>query len=133
MDQLHRRGYGILVAQRLLNLLEWRYGNYASVGGITAYENQTKNLFSVAIGKKAHRHETKDWVKAILNSLSSADQNTVKKRLGGNIKPYIHTKRRTLRVRRTAKKQLLEGIFSHRNQWKPDFLSKPPSLQKAAR
>ena len=83
--------------------------------------------------QKAHRHETKDWVKAILNSLSSADQNTVKKRLGGNIKPYIHTKRRTLRVRRTAKKQLLEGIFSHRNQWKPDFLSKPPSLQKAAR
>jgi hypothetical protein len=50
----------ILVLYRLLSFLESRYGNpYAWVGGITAYEDQTKPLFMLGIGREAIRGSSK--------------------------------------------------------------------------
>ena len=80
----------ILVLHRLLGLLERRYGNpYGWVGGITAYPEDTKNLFTGWNWRQSHPRELEEWVKAFFDSLSATDQDKVEKRLGGNVKLYI--------------------------------------------
>lgn len=118
----------ILVFHRLLNLLEARYGNpYAWVGGITAYEDQTKPLFTGWNWHRAHPRELEDWAKAFFQSLSADDQGRVKKNLGGQLDPYL--KKRLPKIRLPAGSNpslaaILKAI--QRPPKKPDFLSKPP-------
>lgn len=120
----------ILVVHRLLNILEWRYGNpYAWVGGITAYEKQTKNLFTGWDWQHSHPRELQDWVAAFFQTLSSQHQSYVKKRLGGYIEPYLRNKQKRFPLRKSGKRSL-EEIFRIPNTPKLDFLSKPPPWTK---
>jgi hypothetical protein len=117
----------VLVLHRLLGLLEWRYGNpYAWVGGITAYENETKNLFAAWNWQQSHPQELEVWANAFFHSLSDTDQVKVEKRLGGNVKLYVQKKRRKRSGKKISKLLSLARIFQGKSPRKPDFLSKPP-------
>jgi hypothetical protein len=117
----------ILVLHRVLNLLEWRYGNsYAWVGGITAYQKQTKELFTEWNWVRSHPRDLQDWTKAFFQSLSDEDQRKVKNRLGGRLDPYLKKKRPRIRLRSGAKYTLTDILQARRNPPKPEFLYKPP-------
>ena len=80
----------ILVLHRLLNLLEARCGNpYAWVGTMTAYEKETKELFVGWNWKQNHPNKMENWVEAFYNSLSTEDQEKVKRALGNNWSVYL--------------------------------------------
>jgi hypothetical protein len=116
----------ILVVHRLLNQLEWRYGNpYAWVGGITAYENQTKELFTGWNWQYSHPRELQEWVTAFFQTLSPQHQSYVKRRLGGYIEPHLLKKQQRGPLRKSGKRSL-EDIFRIPQAPMPDFLSKPP-------
>ncbi len=119
----------ILVLHRLLSLLEWRYGNpYGWVGGITAYQDQTKDLFTAWNWQQSHPRELKDWVRAFYQSLSVTHQRKVEQRLGGNIELYVQKKHRNIPMK-TSKVRVLGRIFLEKTAAKPDFLFKaPPSM-----
>lgn len=118
----------ILVLHRLLNLLESSYGNpYAWVGGITAYEKETKELFTAWNWQRAHPRELEDWAKAFFQSLSAQHQDRVGKKLGGHLDAYLNKNRPKIRVPSRAKRSvgaILKALQSPPK--KPDFLSKPP-------
>jgi hypothetical protein len=117
----------ILVLHRLLNLLEWRCGNpYAWVGGITAYEKQTRDLFQGWNWGHSHPRELEDWAKAFFQTLSAQDQDKVKKSLGGRLDPYLKKRRSRIRLRGGAKNTLTDIPQARRNPPKPEFLYKPP-------
>jgi hypothetical protein len=117
----------IAVLHRLLNLLEFRYGNpYAWLGGITAYEKQTKELFTKWNWHQSHPRELVDWVTAFFQSLSAQDQDKVRKAVGGHLAPYLKKKQLRLKSVGGSKRSLSE-IFDHLQRTsKPDFLFKPP-------
>ncbi len=117
----------ILVLHRLFNLLEWRYGNpYAWVGGITAFEKQTKELFAGWNWQRGHPRELEDWVNAFYQSLSIKDQEKVKIALGGRISLYLKKKRPRIRLPSRSKRSLREIFNVVQNSPKPEFLFKPP-------
>jgi hypothetical protein len=117
----------ILVIYRFLRLLESRYGNpYAWVGGITAYEDQTKPLFTAWDWTRSHPRELEDWAEAFFRSLSLADQAKTEARLGSNIALYTKKKKRTVRMRTRKRRSSLGMIFLEKVKPKADFLSKPP-------
>jgi hypothetical protein len=117
----------ILVLYRLLSLLESRYGNpYAWVGGITAYEDQTKPLFRAWDWTRSHPREFEDWAQAFFWSLSASDQAKIEPRLGSNIALYTKKKKRTLRIKTRKRRSSLGMIVLENVAPKPDFLSKPP-------
>jgi hypothetical protein len=116
----------ILVFHRLLNLLEWRYQNYARVGDITAYQRQTKELFTGWNWDHGYPHELKDWSKAFFQSLSVTDQDKVKKRLGGRLEPYLKKKPPRTSLDGRAKYSLTEILRERKSPPKPEFLYKPP-------
>jgi hypothetical protein len=74
----------------VLTLLEWRYGNpYGLTGSITAFENETKDLFNNWYWQRSHPRDLHDWAKAFLQTLSATDQAIVSRRLGGTVRLYL--------------------------------------------
>lgn len=117
----------MMVLHRLINLLEFRYGNpYAWVGGITAHKRQTKELFTGWDWQRSHPRELIHWVKGFLQSLSPHDQEKVRHALGGRLAPYLN-KRHPKLISLGKSKRSLSEIFDHTPKTrKPDFLYKPP-------
>jgi hypothetical protein len=116
----------ILVFHRLLNLLEWRYENYARVGAITAYQRQTKELFAGWNWARSYPRELEDWAKGFFQSLSVTDQNKVKKRLGGRLGPYLKKKPPRPSLGGGGKYSLTKILQGRKSPPKPEFLYKPP-------
>jgi len=117
----------VLVVHRVLTLLEWRYGNpYAWIGGITAYEKQTKNLFTNWNWQKGYPRELKDWATAFFLSLSPGDRAELQNRLGGNIQLYLRYKQRRGRARGLPRAKGLRTYFELTQPPPAEFLSKPP-------
>ncbi len=97
----------ILIVNRLLNLLERKYGNpYAWVGGFLV-RNEPLGFFTSWGNTRLRSIPFDEWTKAFFNSLSPADQELVRKRLGGDVKKYLHL--RTIQL-----------------PSRPEFLRQPP-------
>lgn len=117
----------ILVIHRFLNLLDLRYGNpYGRLGGITAYQDQTTDLFTGWDWQRRHPRELQDWVSAFFQSLSEHDQAQVKKYLDDRIELYLIRKSQEKTRRATGGKQSLSEIFRQRDNPAAEFLYKPP-------
>ena len=87
----------VLVASRFLNLLEEEYGNYAWAGGFSV-RNEPVGFFQ-GWGETTRRSITiEEWARAFYDSLSMADQQGIRKRLGNNLSLYISKRQPRLKI-----------------------------------
>jgi len=114
----------IMVANRFLNLLERKYGNpYAWVGGFSL-KNEPAGFFTNWGTTRRRSIPFDEWTRAFFNSLSSADQELVEKRLGGNITNYLHKSLPS--HRRLGRGRITDILRFMQKPPKPKFLRKPP-------
>lgn len=112
----------ILVASRFLSLLEEKYGNYAWVGEFSV-RNEPVGFFQGWGGITRRSIAIEEWARAFYDSLSSVDQQGIRKRLGNNLSPYITKRRPRLKIGKGTFTDILQAMHRPR---KLEFLRKPP-------
>ena len=112
-----------LVLNRFLNLLERKYGNpYAWVGGFSV-RNDPPGFFNDWGDRTRRSISMNDWAKGLFDSLSSNDQQKVRKRLGSGVSLYFHKQKPQYKK---GKGGIIDALRYLQNPPSPEFLRKPP-------